>query len=94
MKPRDLSDVPYWTLKIWRDYAAHEEDTGEFDYDACHNRLWMAELNAEIARRCEQTHGQRLPDGYDIYGSPAWEQWWFEWTPGEPVPPQNPMGRP
>ena len=90
---RDLSHVPYWTLKIWRDYAEDEVDRGVEDSTPC-ALLWMAELNAEIARWCEQTHGQRLPDGYDIYGSPAWEQWWFEWTPGEPVPPQNPMGRP
>jgi hypothetical protein len=69
---RDLSDIGYWTLKVWRDQT--EEDMhrqtwwGTPDYE----RGWFAELNAEIARRCEQMHGQSPPDGFDIHYSPMW----------------------
>ena len=63
----DLSDVGYWTLKVWRDIA--EEDMAQDTYWA---RQRFTELNAEIARRCEQMHGQSPPDGFDIHYSPMW----------------------
>ena len=53
MNLSDLSDVPYSTLKLWRDDAEYQADAGEYDagMDADLTRQWMAELNAEIARR-------------------------------------------
>jgi hypothetical protein len=64
---RDLSDIGYWTLKAWRNMA--EEDMAQDPY--C-SMQWFAELNAEIARRCEQMEGQPTPNGFDVHYSPMW----------------------